>query len=148
MGSQASNTALGRCACGVWVESRLGQACNEEAFRHFLTMERNRWRRSGRGFVLIVVRLKARSGTIANLDTIVAGKVFASLWQTLRATDQVGWFREGRVIGALLGDAGDGNRAALYDKVRRALESALPPDLAAGLRIRAFRIPSDRKHLR
>ena len=140
--------ASGNCACGVWVQSRLGQACNEEAFRHFLTMERNRWRRSGRGFVLIVVRLKQQEGRIADLDAIVAGKMLASLWQTLRGTDQVGWFREPRVVGALLGDAGGDNVAALCAKVRRSIESALPPDVAARLYIRGFRIPSNRKHLR
>ena len=140
--------APGPCACGVWVRGRLGQACNEEAFRHFLTMERNRWRRSGRGFVLIVVRVKQQEGRIADLDAIVAGKMFASLWQTLRGTDQVGWFREPRVVGALLGAACQDNLATLCEKVRRSIESALPPDLAARLYIRGFQIPSNRKSLR
>src|SRR6266571_5373649 len=93
----------GRCACGVSVESQLGQACNEEAFRYFLAMERNRSRRSGRPFLLVLVRLQQRRGT-ACLDAALAEKVFSCLWLSLRATDQVGWFREGRVVGALLAD--------------------------------------------
>jgi hypothetical protein len=144
--SVSASAAAGRCGCGVWVQSRLGQACNEEAFRHFLSMERNRWRRSGRAFVLIVIRLRQAEGTITGIEAAIAGKMFPSLWQTLRSTDQVGWFREGRAIGALLGDACNGNPAALCEKLRSSLNSALPPDLGAGLYIRAFRVPSDRNH--
>jgi hypothetical protein len=139
----------GRCACGVSVASRLGQACNEEAFRHFLSMERNRWRRSGHPFLLLLVRLKKRQRTTPRMDSIVAEKVFACLWLTLRATDQVGWFREGLVIGALLDDVCDNNvLGAVCEKVRGSLHAGLPPDIVARLVVRAFWLPSDRRALR
>jgi len=129
----------------VSVQSRLGQACNEEAFRHFLTLERNRWRRSGRGFLLLVVRLKQRDGTMAAIEAVNAQKLFAALWRTLRATDQVGWLRDGRAVGALLPDVCDSAAAPdLCDKVRCAFLAALPAAVGARLYIRTFRFPSNR----
>ena len=50
------------CSCGVALESRLGQAYNEEAFRYFLAVERTRSERSGRPFLLVLVDLKEHAG--------------------------------------------------------------------------------------
>jgi len=145
----ATTSRSAACACGVAVETPLGQACNEEAFRHFLTREHNRWRRSGRPFLLVLVRLKHELGTPARMDAAVAEKVFSCLWMTLRTTDQVGWFREGRVIGAMLGDVTDAGLAdALRDKVRSSLAAGLPSDMVARLRVRAFQPPMKQRDLR
>jgi hypothetical protein len=139
------------CSCGVALESRLGQACNEEAFRHFLAIERKRSRRSGRPFLLLLVELKKRRRFAGRVDAVVAAKLFACLWLSLRESDVVGWFREGRVAGALLtqhGEAGATNIADLVcDKVRRSLQDSLPSELVRHLDVRAFRLPSRRKDL-
>jgi hypothetical protein len=132
------------CACDVALTHQLGEACNEEAFRHFLAMERRRSRRSGRAFLLLLVR-----PTGARLDAAVAEKLFACLWHCLRESDQVGWFREGRVAGALLTDvSGADVAAAVCEKVRGSLQAGLPPDIASGIAVRAFRLPSRRTGLR
>jgi hypothetical protein len=140
-----------RCSCGVALESRLGQACNEEAFRHFLAIERKRSRRSGRPFLLLLVGLKKRRRFAGRVDAAVAAKLFACLWLSLRESDVVGWFREGRVAGALLtqhGEAAATNVADLVcDKVRRSLQESLPSELVRHLDVRAFRLPSRRKDL-
>jgi hypothetical protein len=141
----------GRCSCGVALESRLGQACNEEAFRHFLAIERKRSQRSGRTFLLLLVRRKKQRGTIGPIDSAVTAKLFACLWLCLRETDLVGWFREGRVAGALLSQAAgvSGTNVAdlVVEKVRRSLHESLPSDFVRCLDVRAFRLPSSRKGL-
>jgi hypothetical protein len=139
------------CSCGVALESHLGQACNEEAFRHFLAIERKRSRRSGRSFLLLLVGQKKRRRFAGRVDAAVAGKLFACLWLSLRESDVIGWFREGRVAGALLaqpGEAAGTNVADLVcEKVRRSLLESLPAELVRDLEVRAFRLPSRRKDL-
>jgi hypothetical protein len=131
------------CSCDVALKHQLGEACNEEAFRHFLAMERKRSRRSGRAFFVLLVRATRRGGVGARLDPVVVEKLFACLWLCLRATDQVGWFCEGRVAGALLADVSDANIAtAVCEKVRGALHAGLPADISSRLAVRAFRFPS------
>src|SRR5207249_10194531 len=82
-----------RCACGVALEGRLGEAYNEEAFRYFLAIERKRSERSGRPFLLLLVDLKEQSGVTVRIDPMVAPKLFSALWLCLRETDCVGWYR-------------------------------------------------------
>ena len=140
-----------RCSCGVALESRLGQACNEEAFRHFLAIERKRSRRSGRPFLLLLVGLKKRRRFAGRVDAAVAAKLFACLWLSLRESDVVGWFREGRVAGALLTQPGEAAATDVADlvceKVRRSLQASLPCEFVRRLDVRAFRLPSSRKDL-
>ena len=140
-----------RCSCGVALESRLGQACNEEAFRHFLAIERKRSRRSGRPFLLLLVGLKKRRRFASRVDAAVAAKLFACLWLSLRESDVVGWFREGRVAGALLAHPGEAAVTNIADlvcgKVRRSLQESLPSELVRHLEVRVFRLPSRRKDL-
>jgi hypothetical protein len=132
-----------RCSCDVALESGLGQACNEEAFRHFLAVERKRARRSGRSCLLLLVRVKSRRRMPARLDSNIAERLFACLWVSLRETDQVGWFRDGRIAGALLaGFAGESAAGLVCEKVRGSLHASLPPDVVRRLDVRAFRLPS------
>ncbi len=141
----------GRCSCGVALQSQLGQACNEEAFRHFLAIERKRSRRSGRPFLLLLVGLKKRRGMTGRIDSVVAAQLFACLWLSLRESDVVGWFREGRMAGALLLQAGETPGTDITDlvcgKIRRSLQESLPADVVRRLDVRAFRLPSRRKDL-
>jgi hypothetical protein len=119
----------------------VAQACNEEAFRHFLTMERQRSRRSGRPFLLLLVRLKKHRHLKARIDSVLAGRLFASLRLSLREADQVGWFREGRVAGALLVGPSDSNTTSfVYQKVRQSLDAHLPADIVCRLDVRAHRL--------
>lgn len=63
----------------------------------------------------------------------------------------VGWFREGRVAGALLTQPGEAAATDVADlvceKVRRSLQDSLPSQLIRHLDVRAFRLPSRRKDL-
>src|SRR5712691_6338751 len=75
-----------RCSCGVALESRLGQAYNEQAFRYFLAIERQRSERSGCPFLLLLIDLKEQEGATARLDSMVASDLFSDLWLCLRET--------------------------------------------------------------
>jgi len=134
------------CSCDVALQNPLGQACNEEAFRYFLDVEQKRSLRSGRTFLLLLVRLKGGRRTESLGSSVIAEKLFASLWLCLRETDQVGWFREGRVAGALLTDVSDANVAGpLCQKVLGSLRQRLPLDIASRVEVRALQLPSPRK---
>ena len=120
-------------------------AYSEEAFRYLLAIERKRAERSGRPFFLLLVDLKRMArGTLA-MDVDLAAGVFASLSSALRDTDFTGWYREGRIAGAVLAQLADVSGDTIDEVVRRRvrleLSSRLPVDAADRLQTRVFQIP-------
>lgn len=134
-----------RCSCGVALESRLGQAYNEEAFRYFLAIERKRSERSGHPLLLLLVDLKEQPGVNVRIDPIVAPKLFSGLRLCLRETDIIGWYREERVAGAALTEVGDGPQTDVSrlvgQRVRGVLRECLPAEVARRLRVRVYQHP-------
>ena len=94
--------ALAHCSCDVVVESRLGKAYNEEAFRYLLAIERARAARARRALLLVLVSLKGRPGMTNRISPAIAARIFSSLWLSVREVDFAGWWREDRVAGAVL----------------------------------------------
>jgi hypothetical protein len=127
------------------VESRLGQAYNEAAFRYFLAVERRALERSSGSLLLLLVGLRRRAGMSGRIEQGVAAHVFSGLWLSLRETDVVGWFRDGRVIGAVLADL-EGQAApaiaGIRERVAGRLPEGLPAVVAGRLRIRVYQVPS------
>lgn len=133
-----------RCSCGVAREDRLGRAYNEEAFSYLLATEQKRSERSGRPFLLLLLDLtEPAGGGSVRIDTKVAASLFSSLEFGLRETDVVGWYREGRVAGALLTDLGHGPETDIPDRVGQrisgAVGGALPWHIVRRLRVRVYR---------
>ena len=130
-----------RCSCGVAVQSRRSHAYNEEAFRYFFAVERQRSRRSGRALLLLLVDLKEHPGARAQLEPRVVPKLFGGLSRSLRETDIIGWYRDRRVAGALLTELGDGPRPEISglvgQRISRVLCEVLPWDVAR-LRVRVY----------
>jgi hypothetical protein len=144
-GDGRAGLAADPSACAVVLESRLGQAYNEEAFRYFLALERRASERSARSFLLLLLALRRRTGMSGRIDPAVAPPLFHLLWQCLRETDIVGWFRDGRVIGALLTQLSGTPEAAaarVDERVRARLSRSLAPGVASRLRIRICHVPS------
>jgi hypothetical protein len=134
-----------RCSCGVVLETRLGYAYNEEAFRHFLNLERERTERSKRSLILVLLTLRNEQGLTTTIDAATAALVFAALLRSLRETDLVGWFREGKAIGvaAIAPEVPAADTLTLVmGKLRHALREATGPGTAARLRLRAREFPS------
>lgn len=89
------------------------EAYTEETFRHFLTIERKRAERAGRTVLLLLVHLHAADSGSA--PAAVASRLFGALTACLREIDFIGWYRAGRVAGAVLVQ---GPEAPTPDRVR------------------------------
>jgi hypothetical protein len=134
-----------RCVSSVALEGRLGQAYNEQAFRYFLAIERERSERSGHPFLLLLVDLKEQEGASARLDSVVADNLFSNLRLCLRETDFVGWYREERVAGAVLIELGNRRPAEVSrligQRVSERLYGRLPLGIARRLRVCIYQHP-------
>ena len=119
-------------------------AYGEEAFRYLLGLERKRAGRSGRPFLLLLVDLK-KTLDDPEMGADAANWVFSGLAASLRDTDFVGWYREGRVAGAVLAqlsDAGDSDIAQIVrDRVQEKLLAHVPASIAHRLQTRVFQLP-------
>jgi hypothetical protein len=120
-------------------------AYSEEAFRYLLAIERKRAERSGRPFYLLLLDLKRASVGTRPVDIDVALTVFTGLSTALRDTDFTGWYREGRIAGAVLTQFSDvvanGVSETVSERVREHLLSRIPVPLASRLQTRIFQLP-------
>ena len=124
-------------ACGA-----AGQAYNQMAFRHFLSIERRRAERSGRPLLLVLVALRGNQ-IDRGLTSAMAAGIFRGLGETVREVDFAGWFREGLVAGAVLTQGGSTTSepasGQVADRVKRALHAHLPAGHVDHLRVRVVR---------
>jgi hypothetical protein len=136
-----------RRAHGVALESRLGQAYNEEAFRYFLDVERKRAVRAGRPVVLLLLDLRRLPINGSPIDPLLAAKLFSGLWLCLRETDVVGWFREERIAGAVMTQLDSSPGPNVSQAIRRRVEGGIgngvPPEISRRLRVRVYRLHPD-----
>ncbi len=117
---------------------------NEAAFHQFLAADWARAERLRRCVLLILVSLRRESMHPVSLPKSAAASVFLGLSATVRDEDFIGWFREGRVAGALLMEGPEwpdpAAESTIRASVRRAIEARLHSTLAAGLRVRVRRL--------
>jgi hypothetical protein len=138
-----------RRVTGVALEGRLGEAYNEEAFRYFIDLERKRAVRAGLPIMLLLADLKEPPGVRLRIEPVVASKLFSGLWLCTREADVVGWYREHRIIGAVLTQVEGGQPLALAhvirDRVSDALHRSLSVDVARRLRVRVYQLRAGMK---
>ena len=129
------------------MKERTDHGYDEEAFRYFLALEQKRANRANRACLLLLVDLKTQAEAPVPMDPKVADKMFASLLRCLRETDFFGWYRHGRVAGAVLTQHGNGPEAELPsvvgDRVSRALLESLPSEIGRRVQVRLYRLSSD-----
>jgi len=77
-------------------------AYNQEVFLYLLENESKRSKRSGRLCQILLVYRTNAEGRSVQMDSHVVKKVMAALPRSLRETDYIGWYRDGRIIGAVL----------------------------------------------
>src|SRR5262249_20713366 len=130
-------------ACSVVLEGDQGQAYNEEAFRYLLWVERKRRERTGRPFVLLLLRLEGSTGTKTPIERLVAAKLFPALWSCVRETDFVGWYRAGRIAGAVLTEYSQAPESVrqLEERIAQRISEAVNAPIAGRLRLRICRFP-------
>jgi hypothetical protein len=126
---------------GFALQHGSGQAYNEEAFQYFLEIERKRSENSNRPFLLMLVDFNKHP----RIHGATADTLFSVLSLCLRETDFIGWYREGRVAGAVLTQHGEADWEHLSEVVRGRIEEALrrhlPSELARHVQARVYQIP-------
>jgi len=122
------------------------QAYNQAAFRHFLAIERLRAQTTSQTVLLVLVSGRRVPGAAISLSDATAASVFRGLGESVREVDFVGWFREGRVAGAVLaptaGAAGDEAQQLMAERVMQTLIKHLSMSQASNLRVRVVRLAS------
>jgi hypothetical protein len=137
-----------QCSCGVAVQLGPNWAYNQEAFHHLLTLERERCRRWGRHFLLLLVDAEATSGGSLPWEPWLARRLFWTLSRCLRESDFVGWYVDHRIAGAVLTELGEEPRADVAGLVAGRVNNALRPvgQLLFAGRLRV-RVSLDPEHL-
>jgi len=145
----AAGTALRvveRSTDNVALPDGCGPVYNEEAFRYFLQIERNRASRSNSRFLLLLVDLTRDEQQSADFDSTTSVKVFASMLPCLRETDFIGWYRQGRVASAVLTQVGDTQGVEVSNlvasRVRAAVGQKLPSSVSERLQVRVYQVPA------
>jgi hypothetical protein len=77
-------------------------AYSQEAFRYLLESESKRSERSSHFCQIFLVYWTDVEGGIMQMDSHVTKTVMAALSRSLRDTDYIGWYRDRRIIGAVL----------------------------------------------
>jgi hypothetical protein len=134
-----------RCSCDMAVKDRGVQAYNEEAFRYFLEIERKRSEGASRPLLLLLVDVKGDRGADSPIDGATATQLFSGLSACLRETDFVGWYREQRVVGAVLTQRASTQRSDMVseisDRVFRRLSEHVSASLVNRIQLRVFHLP-------
>ena len=117
------------------------QPYSEEAFRYFLGLERKRAERSRRSLLLLLVNLTVDDGG-ESIPPAISSKLFSGLSLCVRDVDFIGWYRHGRVAGAVLTQGPDSPALEaseqIGDRVRQLLAKRLPAAVAARLQVRVL----------
>jgi hypothetical protein len=132
------------CSCGFALTGH-GQTYNEEAFHHFLSIERKRSEASSRPFLLLLIEFDKHLGLSVPVGDDVASRLFAALAAALRDTDVIGWYRDRRIAGAVLTDLGDAPQAimpTITERVRSFVQRDLPARLASLVQVRLYQLPA------
>ena len=116
-----------------------GQIYGEEGLRYWLSIQRARSARTRDATGLVLVDVRDDAGRNAVMDPPVAARVFSALWSCVRASDVVGWYRSGCVVGVLLTtrDSRDvaSSCACVARRIEHALRTQLPRHIADRVRV-------------
>jgi hypothetical protein len=137
-----ADLAIERDDSGTW------EAYNEAAFRHFLAMESKRSERAGRSVLLVLVSLDGEAARGAGRDLSRFGsRIFSALQACVREIDFIGWYRAGRVAGAVLTQGAQTPEpdvcGRIRDRVREFLVAQLPSHMSGQLGVRVVQVRSN-----
>jgi hypothetical protein len=138
--------ALDCLSSDLAVDGTCAVAYNEDAFRYFLEIERRRSEASARPLLLLLVDLKKQIPPEASMPAATAERLFTTLAGCLRDTDFVGWYHEGRVIGAVLTQDTESSDTGIAEmvagRVTTMLNDSLPPSISVRVQVRIYQLPS------
>jgi hypothetical protein len=104
-------------------------AYDQEAFRYLLESETKRSKRSGHFCQILLVYWTDAQGRIDQMDSHVAKTVMAALSRSLRETDYIGWYRDGRIVGAVLTVLVQESMARVFTHIQPRLVEILQAEL-------------------
>ena len=121
------------------------EAYEEAAFRHFLAIERKRAERSGRSMLLLLVEIKALTGD-TEIAASVSSRLFSALGGCVREIDFIGWYRSGRVAGAVLTQGPESPASEVSqqigERVAQVLSQTLPAHVRHRIQVRILQLHS------
>ena len=115
-----------------------GTEYDEETFVYFLAIEQARTELVNHPTRLLLATLEPVPGQPAPIPPASATRLFEGLRLSLRDTDVMGWYRQGRVAGAVLaaGDDAPEMSGLIEQRVGDTLRQRLPSNAARSLRVR------------
>lgn len=126
----------------------VGRAYDEGALRYLLAVERSRAHRANRALLVMLVSLRPQHGLGPRLDRDQGDRIVAALSACVREVDFVGWFRQGRVVAAVLAQNTElPDRSAvdrIADGMKRLLQNDDGPSITDRLRLRVLHVAPPR----
>ncbi len=98
---------------------------NEQAFRRLLFSESKRSELSGYSFNILLIYSIDKQGLIVPMDRHVVDTVVKTLCCSLRDTDYIGWYLEGRMVGGVLTVLGQDSAVEVSGRIRQCLMDIL-----------------------
>jgi hypothetical protein len=134
----------GQCSCAFAGGAGSASRYNEEAFHYFLGVERARAARCGKAVLLVLVTVSQSGRRGDAMDPGTARRLFDRVEATIREVDFTGWYREGRIVGAVLAQGAQtaGLSRLVAARVTRSLAAVLASGQASRLRVRVRQVPS------
>ena len=122
-----------------------GREYDEETFRYFLAIEQARAVRASQPVRLLLATLESNPGQTLPFPRAGVSRFFDALRLTLRDTDVMGWYEQGRVAGAVL-TVPVGNQSSelaehLERRIGEELKRRMPSNIARLLRVRVLHRP-------
>ncbi len=128
----SNSRCLSKLALRLRISSnrRRHEVLAEDVFRRIFCWERKRAERSGRCFLLMLVRVE--SILRANQSERALSEIISALSSSTREADLAGWYRAGEMLGVIFTEFREGDRKAMESltsaKVIKSLRSTLSPE--------------------
>jgi hypothetical protein len=104
---------------------------NEEAFRFLLASESRRSVRSGHFFKILLVYSIDKRGLVVHMDRGVVDTVVEALFRTVRETDYIGWYLDGRIVGGVLTVLGQDSEVEVSTRIQQRLREIFRAEVSA-----------------
>lgn len=103
----------------------------EEAFRFLLASESTRSVRSGHSFNILLVYSIDKRGLVVHMDRGVVDTVVEALFRTVRETDYIGWYLDGRIVGGVLTVLGQDSEVEVSTRIQQRLREIFRAEVSA-----------------
>jgi hypothetical protein len=103
---------------------------SEDEFHRMISIEQRRAERSGKSFLLMLVKVKDHA-IVRNNPLIVNEKVLSALSPITRETDVIGWYSEGTIVGLLFTEITLGELSSFTAVIMNRVSKELKAQLSA-----------------